>query len=51
MSESGQETSLTQSQDREEAAPPPADPPSDAGLVDELEEQEQKGWLNEPTTG
>jgi hypothetical protein len=52
MSEPSDETSLIEGQDSEPAdTPPPAQPPSDPGLVDELEDQERTGWLNEPTTG
>jgi hypothetical protein len=51
MSEPSEETSLTENQDRDEAMPTPADPPADPGLVDALEDQERKGWSNEPTTG
>jgi hypothetical protein len=52
MTEPSDETSLTEGSDQGTAATPtPADPPQDPGLVDEVEDQERKGWLNEPTTG
>jgi len=52
MSNAGEDTSLGSGEDdpTPETAPV-ADPPTDDRIVDELEEQEQKGWLNEPTTG
>jgi hypothetical protein len=52
MSESSDETSLIEGQGSGATdTAPPAEPPSDPGLVDEIEDQERKGWLNEPTTG
>ena len=52
MSDTSQDTSLTGGQDdpTPETAPR-ADPPPDDRLVEELEEQERKGWLGESTTG
>ena len=52
MSAANDDTSLIEGSDESKhATPPPADPPRDEGLVEEMEEQERAGWLNEPTTG
>jgi hypothetical protein len=52
MSDPDEDTSLIEGQDEGGGTMPAvAEPPRDDGLVEEIDEQEHKGWLNEPTTG